>query len=83
MAGTIWTRDSKIALAGVILFGLAAIIGVPIIQRRLHLDMSGHPSIMTGIFIPTVGCWQITGDYKGDKLTFVIWVEPQCVVQAR
>jgi hypothetical protein len=208
MAKTKWTRDNKVALAGVILFGLAAIIAVPIIQRRLHLDipppeapkapkkpeviykewpsgmkpieppscpvtksppnpfvppqpypsqlgpegfwfgseklwiqlptdgtwkhlphynptdtafrqkvqwwrqgydwrtehepqltitgrrldsaaaplatdehanaadpMSGHPSIMTGIFIPTVGCWQITGDYKGDKLTFVIWVE--------
>ena len=37
--------------------------------------MGDHPSMMTGIFIPTVGCWQITGDYKGDKLTFVIWVE--------
>jgi hypothetical protein len=33
-------------------------------------------SMMTGIFIPTLGCWQITGDYKGDKLTFVIWVAP-------
>ena len=36
--------------------------------------ISDHPSMMTGIFIPTLGCWQITGDYKADKLTFVIWV---------
>ena len=38
--------------------------------------ISDHPSMMTGIFIPTLGCWQITGDYKADKLTFVIWVAP-------
>jgi len=34
------------------------------------------PAIVTGINIPTVGCWEITGDYKGDKLTFVVWVVP-------
>ena len=34
------------------------------------------PAIVTGINIPTVGCWEMTGDYKGDKLTFVVWVEP-------
>jgi hypothetical protein len=34
------------------------------------------PAIGTGIDIPTVGCWEITGDYKGDKLTFVVWVVP-------
>ncbi len=34
------------------------------------------PAIVTGIDIPTVGCWEITGDYKGDKLTFVVWVVP-------
>ncbi len=38
--------------------------------------MGDHASIITGIFIPTVGCWEITGGYKGDKLTFVIWVAP-------
>jgi hypothetical protein len=42
-----------------------------------HANAAGlgdHASIMAGIFIPTPGCWQITGDYHGDKLTFVIWV---------
>jgi hypothetical protein len=34
------------------------------------------PAIVTGIDIPTIGCWEITGDYKGDKLTFVVWVVP-------
>jgi hypothetical protein len=34
------------------------------------------PAMVTGIDIPTVGCWEITGNYKGDKLTFVVWVVP-------
>jgi len=35
---------------------------------------SHHPFMVAGIFIPTPGCWQITGDYKGDRLTFVVLV---------
>ena len=33
-------------------------------------------SMLTGVYIPTPGCWEITGDYQGDKLNFVVWVEP-------
>ena len=33
-----------------------------------------HAFMVAGIFIPTLGCWQITGDYKGDRLTFVVLV---------
>src|SRR5215470_7379655 len=32
------------------------------------------PAMVTVIDIPTPGCWEITGDYKGDKLSLVIWV---------
>jgi hypothetical protein len=32
--------------------------------------------IMTGINFPTLGCWEITGHYETDELTFVIWVAP-------
>jgi len=35
---------------------------------------SHHPFMVAGIFVPTPGCWQITGDYKGDRLTFVVLV---------
>jgi hypothetical protein len=34
------------------------------------------PAMVTGIDIPTVGCREITVDYKGDKLAFVVWVVP-------
>ena len=37
-------------------------------------DDSHHPFMVAGIFIPTLGCWAITGDYKGDRLTFVVLV---------
>jgi hypothetical protein len=32
--------------------------------------------MLTGVYVPTSGCWEITGDYKGQKLSFVVWVEP-------
>src|SRR5437763_13634837 len=32
--------------------------------------------VMTGINFPTTGCWEITGRFDEDKLTFVVWVAP-------
>jgi len=37
-----------------------------------------NPAMLTGVEIPSIGCWEITGDYKGNKLSFVVWViDPQ------
>jgi hypothetical protein len=36
-----------------------------------------HGAMLTGVYIPVPGCWEITGDYEGDKLSFVVWVVPQ------
>jgi hypothetical protein len=33
-----------------------------------------QPFMGTGINLPTVGCWEITGHYGGEELTFVVWV---------
>jgi len=30
--------------------------------------------MMVDISFPTLGCWEITGHYEGDDLTFVVWV---------
>jgi hypothetical protein len=38
--------------------------------------MGRTSAMLTGIYVPTPGCWEITGDYQGDKLSFVVWVEP-------
>jgi hypothetical protein len=39
-------------------------------------DDKEHPFIVTGVNFPTLGCWEVAGDYHGDKLTFVVWLGP-------
>jgi hypothetical protein len=31
-------------------------------------------SMLSGVYVPTPGCWEITGEYRGEKLSFVVWV---------
>jgi hypothetical protein len=33
-------------------------------------------TMLSGVYVPTPGCWEITGDYKSQKLSFVVWVKP-------
>jgi hypothetical protein len=33
-------------------------------------------SMLVGVDIPTLGCWEITGHYEGHELSFVVWVAP-------
>jgi hypothetical protein len=33
-------------------------------------------AMLSGVYVPTPGCWEITGEYKGQKLSFVVWVQP-------
>jgi hypothetical protein len=33
-------------------------------------------AMLTGVYVPTPGCWEITGDYQRNKLSFIVWVEP-------
>lgn len=32
--------------------------------------------MVVAVDFPTPGCWEITGQFKGDELTFVVWVAP-------
>jgi hypothetical protein len=32
--------------------------------------------MVTGVYVPTPGCWEITGEYNGQQLSFVVWVKP-------
>jgi len=50
--------------------------GAPAQATNVILDDSGRGAMLTGIYVPTPGCWEITGDYEGDKLSFVVWVVP-------
>lgn len=33
-------------------------------------------AMLTGVGIPTSGCWEITGEYRDAVLSFVVWVAP-------
>jgi hypothetical protein len=33
-------------------------------------------AMLTGVGIPELGCWKITGRYKESELSFVVWVAP-------
>ena len=33
-------------------------------------------AMLVGVNLPTPGCWKITGKYKDEELSFVVWVAP-------
>jgi hypothetical protein len=37
---------------------------------------SDTAAMLTGVYVSAPGCWEITGAYKGQKLSFVVWVQP-------
>jgi hypothetical protein len=39
-----------------------------------------HPFMVVGVFIPMVGCWRVTGSYKGEELSYVVWVSEECTL---
>ena len=50
--------------------------GAPAQATNAILDNTGRGAMLTGVYVPVPGCWEITGDYEGDKLSFVVWLEP-------
>jgi hypothetical protein len=34
-------------------------------------------AMLVGVYVPSPGCWEITGEYHGEKLSFVVWVGPR------
>ncbi len=33
-------------------------------------------AMLTGVEFPTLGCWEVQGQYKKTSLTFVVWIAP-------
>ena len=49
----------------------------PLLTLRATNAFPGPAAAMlVGVYVPTSGCWEITGEYKGEKLSFVVWLEP-------
>ncbi|MGH2436742.1 MAG: hypothetical protein ACRDFA_07095 [bacterium] len=41
-----------------------------------HVEDFGGWTMLTALDIPTTGCWELTGSYLAETLTFVVWVVP-------
>jgi hypothetical protein len=68
-----WRAEPNPALkiTGRRLDGLAA----PVVADVNNAFWDHQSAMMSGLFIPTVGCWEITGRYHDEvMLSFVIWV---------
>lgn len=47
------------------------------VSRATNAYFSGQSAMLTAFEIPTAGCWELTGEYHGDTLSFVVWVDPK------
>lgn len=45
-------------------------------MRATNAFIGSAVSMLTGVYVPTAGCWEITGEYAGEKLSYVVWVQP-------
>ena len=43
-------------------------------QANYGWQRKEQPFMVVGINFPTLGCWEITGHYPDEELTFVVWV---------
>lgn len=47
-----------------------------VVDKVTNALFTPNVAMLTGVYIPTPGCWEITGDYKGQELSFVVWLYP-------
>lgn len=41
-----------------------------------HAFLGAETAMLTGVYVPSPGCWEITGQYRDQKLSFVVWLAP-------
>lgn len=47
------------------------------LERGTNAGLGNHQQAMlTGVILPTTGCWEMSGQYRGKTLTFVVSVGP-------
>ena len=75
--GYSWRKEPipKLRVTGRRLDGSAPALMTPQGPATNAIMDSERGAMLTGVYVPTPGCWEITGDYEGDKLSFVVWVE--------
>lgn len=57
----------------------------PLVADKANAVGIHYPKIymMNSLYFPTVGCWEITGRYEDDELTFVVWVAKESPAPSR
>lgn len=65
--------DPKLIISAKRLDGEAPSVAVA--HAKAVFVTGNTPAMMTGIDIPTAGCWEITAHYKGHTLSFIVSVE--------
>jgi hypothetical protein len=56
--------------------GEAPFLHIPVGTNAYHKDFGGW-AMLVAPDIPTLGCWELTGRYRGHEVTFIVWVAPQ------
>lgn len=45
-------------------------------QEATNASADFGTAMLTGVQIPSLGCWKVTGQYNDSELSFVVWVAP-------
>ena len=71
-----WLADPtpKLTVRGRRLDAPAPLLVAPPATNGYHQDLKSF--MLVGVDLPTLGCWEITGRFEGQSLTFVVWVSP-------
>jgi len=74
--GYIWNEEPEppLVVTGERLDGESPLLDASSANGSYSDDMGS--AMMMGMLIPTAGCWEITGDYEGAELSFIVWVAP-------
>lgn len=74
--GYVWTEEPEpaLSLTAERLDGPAPILHGSGATNAYAADIGS--AMLTGVDLPTLGCWKITGKYKDAELSFVVWVAP-------
>ena len=79
-----WSKDFKVSIDPYPAFTLtieqldadAPSSPVVVSEEATNASADFGTAMLTGVNIPELGCWKITGQYQEAELSFVVWVGP-------
>ena len=70
-----WIPEKDAAKLEVTARRLDGVAPLPEVLKANSSHSGGGALLIGGINFPTPGCWEISGRYESDELSFVVWVE--------